>query len=38
MLTPLARLPQLERLIERQGYFVIHAPRKTGNAVAMILG
>ena len=36
MLPPLARLPQLERLIAQQGYFVIHAPRQTGKTTAMI--
>jgi len=36
MLPPLARLPQLERLIEQQGYFVIHAPRQTGKTTAML--
>ncbi|NET61386.1 MAG: AAA family ATPase, partial [Symploca sp. SIO2E6] len=36
MLSPLARLPQLERLIEQQGYFVIHAPRQTGKTTAML--
>ncbi|NEP59249.1 MAG: ATP-binding protein, partial [Symploca sp. SIO2G7] len=36
MLSPLARLPQLERLIEQQGYFVIHAPRQMGKTTAML--
>ncbi|NET39395.1 MAG: ATP-binding protein, partial [Cyanothece sp. SIO1E1] len=36
MLAPLARLPQLERLIEQRGYFVIHAPRQTGKTTAML--
>jgi type II secretory pathway predicted ATPase ExeA len=36
MLPPLARLPQLDRLIEQQGYFVIHAPRQTGKTTAML--
>lgn len=36
MLPPLARLPQLERLVAQQGYFVIHAPRQTGKTTAMI--
>ncbi len=36
MLPPLARLPQLDRLIEQQGYFVIHAPRQTGKTTAMM--
>ncbi len=36
MLPPLARLPQLELLVEQWGYFVIHAPRQTGKTTAMI--
>ncbi|MGB3613414.1 MAG: AAA-like domain-containing protein [Elainellaceae cyanobacterium] len=36
MLSPLARLPQLTRLIEQRGYFVIHAPRQTGKTTAML--
>lgn len=36
MLPPLARLPQLTRLIEQQGYFVVHAPRQTGKTTAML--
>ncbi|WP_446375617.1 AAA family ATPase [Coleofasciculus sp. D1-CHI-01] len=36
MLSPLDRLPQLDRLIEQQGYFVIHAPRQTGKTTAML--
>ncbi|NER20786.1 MAG: ATP-binding protein [Symploca sp. SIO1C2] len=36
MLSPLVRLPQLERLIKQQGYFVIHAPRQTGKTTAML--
>ncbi len=36
MLPPLARLPDLERLVARQGYFVIHAPRQTGKTTAML--
>ena len=31
-----ARLPNLERLIEQQNYFVIHAPRQTGKSTAMM--
>jgi AAA-like domain len=30
------RLPELERLIAQQGYFVIHAPRQTGKTTAML--
>jgi hypothetical protein len=36
LLPPLARLPQLDRLIAQQGYFVIHAPRQTGKTTAML--
>ncbi len=36
MLSPLARLPQLERLIEQRGYFVIYAPRQSGKTTAML--
>ncbi|MGD1906015.1 MAG: AAA-like domain-containing protein [Leptolyngbyaceae cyanobacterium] len=36
MLSPLARLPQLERLIAQRGYFVIHAPRQVGKTTAML--
>ena len=36
MLPPLARLPELTRLIEQQGYFVIHAPRQVGKTTAML--
>jgi hypothetical protein len=36
MLSPLARLPQVKRLISQQGYFVIHAPRQTGKTTAML--
>lgn len=36
MLSPLERLPELKRLIEQQGYFVIHAPRQTGKSTAML--
>ncbi|MEO0488206.1 MAG: ATP-binding protein [Cyanobacteria bacterium J06635_15] len=36
MLSPLARVPQLERLIAQRGYFVIHAPRQVGKTTAML--
>ncbi|MBE9065589.1 ATP-binding protein [Leptolyngbya cf. ectocarpi LEGE 11479] len=36
MLSPLARIPQLDRLIAQQGYFVVHAPRQTGKTTAML--
>jgi hypothetical protein len=35
-LPSIARLPNLERLIEQQNYFVIHAPRQTGKSTAMM--
>ncbi len=36
MLPPLDRLPGVERIIDQQGYFVIHAPRQTGKTTAML--
>ena len=36
MLPPLSRLPNLERLITQQGYFVLYAPRQTGKTTAML--
>jgi hypothetical protein len=36
MLSPLDRLPNLERLVAQRGYFVIHAPRQTGKTTAML--
>jgi len=36
MLSPTARLPQVQRLIAQQGYFVLHAPRQTGKTTAML--
>jgi AAA-like domain len=30
------RLPEIEKLIAQQGYFVIHAPRQTGKTTAML--
>ena len=36
MLPPTARLPQVQRVIDQQGYFVLHAPRQTGKTTAMI--
>ena len=36
MLSPVERLPQLQRIIEQQGYFVLHAPRQTGKTTAML--
>lgn len=36
MLPPLGRLPNLTRLIEQQGYFVVHAPRQVGKTTAML--
>ncbi|MGD1865002.1 MAG: ATP-binding protein [Phormidesmis sp.] len=35
-LSPTERLPQLERLIEQESYFVLHAPRQTGKTTAML--
>lgn len=36
MLSPTARLPQVQRLIAQKGYFVLHAPRQTGKTTAML--
>ncbi|MEL6383068.1 MAG: ATP-binding protein [Cyanobacteria bacterium J06626_18] len=36
MLPPLARLPEVTKLIEQQGYFIIHAPRQVGKTTAML--
>jgi hypothetical protein len=35
MLSPMSRLPQVQRLIDRRGYFVIHAPRQIGKTTAI---
>ncbi len=36
MLPAAGRLPDVPRLIEQKGYFVIHAPRQTGKTTAML--
>ncbi len=36
MVSPLARLPKVQRLIDQQGYFIIHAPRQVGKTTAML--
>jgi hypothetical protein len=36
MLPSMPRLPQLETLIDRAGYFVLHAPRQVGKTTAML--
>jgi len=36
MLPSAERLPDAPRLVEQQGYFVIHAPRQTGKTTAML--
>jgi hypothetical protein len=36
MLSPLARLPKVERLVEQESYFVIHAPRQIGKTTAIM--
>ncbi|MFN5515168.1 MAG: ATP-binding protein, partial [Cyanobacteriota bacterium] len=36
MLSPTARLPELQPLIDQQNYFVIHAPRQVGKTTAML--
>lgn len=36
MLPAVARLPDVEPLIDRQAYFVLHAPRQSGKTTAML--
>ncbi len=36
MLPPTRRLPQIERLIAQETYFIVHAPRQTGKTTAML--
>lgn len=36
MLPALQRLPEVTRLIEQNGYFVVHAPRQAGKTTALI--
>jgi len=36
MLPPTERLPKVRTLIDRQNYFVIHAPRQVGKTTAML--
>jgi len=36
MLPPLARLPDMDRLIQQSDYFSVHAPRQTGKTTAML--
>jgi hypothetical protein len=35
MLPALRRLPQVQRLIDQRGYFVVHAPRQAGKTTAL---
>jgi hypothetical protein len=35
MLPPTARLPSVQTLLDREQYFVLHAPRQTGKTTAM---
>jgi AAA-like domain len=35
MLSPTTRLPQVERLVNQESYFVIHAPRQIGKTTAI---
>jgi type II secretory pathway predicted ATPase ExeA len=36
MVSPLNRLPKVQRIIDQQGYFIIHAPRQVGKTTAML--
>src|SRR5215470_9595483 len=35
MIPALPRVPEAPRLVDRMGYFVVHAPRQTGKTTAM---
>jgi hypothetical protein len=35
MLSPLSRLPKIDRLINQENYFIIHAPRQIGKTTAI---
>jgi hypothetical protein len=36
MIPPIERLPEARELIERMGYFVVHAPRQTGKSTTLM--
>lgn len=36
MLPAAARLPEIQRIIDQQGYFVLHAPRQTGKTTLFL--
>ncbi len=36
LLPPMRRLPEVRQLIDRQSYFVLHAPRQTGKTTALL--
>jgi hypothetical protein len=36
MLPPMRRLPEVRQLVERQSYFVLHAPRQSGKTTALL--
>jgi AAA domain len=36
MLPAMARLPEVAQLVERSGYFVVHAPRQVGKTTALL--
>lgn len=36
VLPPMRRLPEVRELIDRQSYFVLHAPRQTGKTTALL--
>jgi type II secretory pathway predicted ATPase ExeA len=36
MLPALRRLPEVRRLVDQQGYFVVHAPRQAGKTTALL--
>lgn len=36
VLPPMRRLPEMSELIDRQSYFMLHAPRQTGKTTALL--
>ncbi len=36
MLPAMRRLPEVRRLIDQEGYFVVHAPRQVGRTTALL--
>jgi hypothetical protein len=36
MLPAMRRLPEVRRLIDQEGYFIVHAPRQAGKTTALL--